>query len=63
MVINPKSHQGLTGYYMGQYDGSGQLVRKTSYIMTANSASTGHGQEGLVPSRRPHSQAAAVDED
>ncbi len=41
MVISAKSHQGLTGYYMGQYDGSGQLVRKTSYIMTANSASSG----------------------
>jgi ABC-type branched-subunit amino acid transport system substrate-binding protein len=41
MVISAKSHQGLTGYYMGQYDGGGQLVRKTSYIMTANSASSG----------------------
>ena len=63
MVISAKSHQGLTGYYMGQYDGSGQLVRKTSYIMTANSASTGEAKQGHVPPRRPHSQAAAVDED
>jgi branched-chain amino acid transport system substrate-binding protein len=45
MVINPKSHQALTGYYMGQYDGSGQLVRKTSYIMTANSGSTGEARK------------------
>jgi ABC-type branched-subunit amino acid transport system substrate-binding protein len=45
MVINPKSHQALTGYYMGQYDGSGQLVRKTSYIMTANSGSTGQARK------------------
>jgi ABC-type branched-subunit amino acid transport system substrate-binding protein len=45
MVISAKSHQGLTGYYMGQYDGSGQLVRKTSYIMTANSASTGQARK------------------
>lgn len=41
MVISSKSHQGLTGYYMGQYNGSGELVRKTSYIMTANSAGSG----------------------
>ena len=41
MVISSKSHQGLTGYYMGQYNGSGELVRKTSYIMTANSAASG----------------------
>ncbi len=30
---------------MGQYDGSGQLVRKTSYIMTANSGSTGQARK------------------
>jgi hypothetical protein len=41
MVISARSHQGLTGYYMGQYNGSGQLVRKTSYILLATSASTG----------------------
>lgn len=45
MVISSKSHQGLTGYYMGQYDGSGQLVRKTSYIMTANSAASGSAKK------------------
>jgi branched-chain amino acid transport system substrate-binding protein len=45
MVISSKSHQGLTGYYMGQYDGAGQLVRKTSYIMTANSASSGSAKK------------------
>ncbi len=41
MVISARSHQGLSGYYMGQYNGTGQLVRKTSYIMTATSAPTG----------------------
>jgi ABC-type branched-subunit amino acid transport system substrate-binding protein len=45
MVISSKSHQGLTGYYMGQYNGSGQLVRKTSYIMTANSAASGSAKK------------------
>lgn len=41
MVINAKSHQALTGYYMGRYDGSGQLERITSYIMVANSSAKG----------------------
>ena len=41
MSNSSKSHQGLTGYYIGQYNGTGQLERKTSYILTANSASTG----------------------
>ena len=45
MVISPKTHQGLTGYYMGQYDGSGNLVRKTSYILTATSAPTGTAKQ------------------
>ena len=41
MYITARSHQGLTGYYMGQYDGNGQLVRKTSYIITATSSPSG----------------------
>ena len=41
MSISARSHQGLTGYYMGQYNDAGQLVRQTSYILTATSASTG----------------------
>jgi ABC-type branched-subunit amino acid transport system substrate-binding protein len=45
MVNSSKSHQGLTGYYMAQYNGTGQLERKTSYIMTANSASTGTAKQ------------------
>ena len=45
MVISSRSHQGLTGYYMGQYNGSGQLVRKTSYILLATSASTGKARK------------------
>ena len=47
MLINSRSHQGLTGYYMGQYDGSGQLVRKTSYVLLANSAATGTAKKAL----------------
>lgn len=41
MVINNRSHQGLTGYYMGQYNGSGELQRVTTYVLLANSAATG----------------------
>ncbi|MHB1166674.1 MAG: ABC transporter substrate-binding protein [Candidatus Nanopelagicales bacterium] len=41
MVITKASHQGLTGAYMGQYNGSGQVERLTPYIMTATSSSSG----------------------
>lgn len=41
MVISASTHQGLTGYYMGQYNSSGQVVRLTSYVLTATSAATG----------------------
>ena len=41
MVFSRGSHQGLTGYYMGQYNSSGQVVRLTDNIMVATSASTG----------------------
>ncbi len=45
MVINSRSHQGLTGYYMGRYNTSGQVLRLTSYILVANSASTGKAKK------------------
>ncbi len=45
MLVSSKAHQGLTGYYMGQYNGSGELERLTSYILTANSASTGGAKQ------------------
>ena len=45
MVIGKGTHQGLTGYYMGQYDGSGNLQRLTSYIMTATSSSSGAAKQ------------------
>jgi branched-chain amino acid transport system substrate-binding protein len=42
MRITAKSHQGLLGYWMGQYDGAGTLVRKTTDILIAgNSADSG----------------------
>ncbi len=45
LVISKSSHQGLTGYYMGQYNNSGQLQRLTSYIMTATSSPTGGAKQ------------------
>jgi ABC-type branched-subunit amino acid transport system substrate-binding protein len=56
MVVSAKSHQGLTGYYMGQYDGSGNLVRKTSYILTATSASTGTAKQATFRPGAPTSK-------
>ena len=53
MVINSKSHQGLTGYWMGQYNASGQLERKTSYIITATSATTGGAKQSRFSAPAP----------
>ena len=41
MQESARSHQGLTGYWMGQYNGSGQLERMTPGIIVATSAPTG----------------------
>ena len=53
MVINAKSHQGLTGYWMGQYNASGQLERKTSYIITATSSTTGGAKQSSYTAPAP----------
>jgi hypothetical protein len=41
MIFSPKSHQGLTGYFMGQYNANLDVERLTSYVMLATSSSTG----------------------
>lgn len=41
LVITSKSHQGLSGYWMGQYDSAGTLGRLTKGILVATSAPTG----------------------
>lgn len=43
MRYSKTSHQGLTGYWMGQYS-NGELDRKTSYIITATSSSSGEAK-------------------
>lgn len=53
MVINKNSHQGLTGFYMGQYNGSGQVERITSYIMTATSSSSGGAKQATFRPGNP----------
>ena len=45
MIYSSKSHQGLTGYFMGQYNSSLDLERLTSYVMLATSSSSGTAKE------------------
>jgi hypothetical protein len=43
--ISKSSHQGLTGFYMGQYDAAGNVDRLTKYIMVATSSSSGKAKQ------------------
>jgi branched-chain amino acid transport system substrate-binding protein len=43
--ITKTSHQGLTGFYMGQYDSAGNVDRLTNYIMVATSSSSGKAKK------------------
>lgn len=45
MVFSSKSHQGLTGYFMGQYNVNADVERLTSYVLLATSSSTGIAQK------------------
>ena len=45
MRISKTSHQGLTGFYMGQYDAQGLVERKTNYIMVATSSRSGKAKK------------------
>ena len=47
LVVTKTSHQGLTGYWMGQYDSAGTLGRLTDYVMLATSAPTGGAQKAV----------------
>ena len=48
-AISKSSHQGLAGYYMGQYNGSGEVERLTSYIITATNGSGKAKQSSFRP--------------
>ena len=56
LVITPSSHQGLSGYWMGQYDSAGTLGRLTKGIYVATSAPTGGAKAAsynqLPPTRK-----------
>ena len=56
MLISAKSHQGLNGYYMGQYNATGQVERLTSYIMTATSATSGTAKKTTFKPGAPTSK-------
>jgi len=45
MRFSKSSHQGLTGFYMGQYDAAGNVDRLTNYIMVATSSSSGKAKK------------------
>jgi hypothetical protein len=45
MVINNRSHQGLTGFWMGQFGAKSDLKRLTKYVMVATSSSSGKARQ------------------
>ena len=53
IVINSKSHQGLTGYYMGQYNASSDIDRLTKYVMLATSSSSGKAKQATFRPASP----------
>jgi len=53
MVINSKSHQGLTGYYMGQYNANLDIQRLTNYVMLATSSSSGTAKKATFRPASP----------
>jgi len=53
LVITSRSHQGLTGYWMGRYDAAGTLGRLTNYVMVATSSSKGGAKKALYKPAAP----------
>ena len=56
MIFSSKSHQGLTGYWMGQYNANLDLDRKTSYVMLATSSSSGQAKKATFRPAGPTSK-------
>jgi branched-chain amino acid transport system substrate-binding protein len=50
------SHAGFTGFYLGQYDSSGLIQRKTNFIVTATSAPSGKAKRGTFRAPAPTSK-------
>jgi len=53
MVFSSKSHQGLTGYFMGQYNANLDIERLTSYVMLATSSSSGKAKKATYRPASP----------
>ena len=53
MVISSRTHQGLTGYYMGQYNATGLLERNTPFVMLANSSASGTAKKATFKPGNP----------
>ena len=53
MVINSKSHQGLTGYYMGRYNANSDVERLTKYVMLATSSKSGKAKQATFRPASP----------
>ncbi|HEY7823946.1 MAG TPA: ABC transporter substrate-binding protein [Acidimicrobiia bacterium] len=51
--INKRSHQGLTGFYMGRYDAKGQVDRLTNYIMVGTSSASGKAKRATFRPANP----------
>jgi len=56
LVYSSKSHQGLTGYFMGQYNADLDLERLTSCIMLATSSSSGKAKKATFRPAGPTSK-------
>jgi len=53
MNITAKSHQGLTGYWVGKYNATGQVDRLTDYILTATNATSGTAKKATFKPGNP----------
>ena len=53
LSISAKSHQGLTGYWMGQYDTNATLKRLTPGIITATNSPTGSAKSATYKPAGP----------
>jgi len=52
-LANAATHQGLTGYWMGQYDSAGSLGRLTDYVLLATSSATGGAKKAVYKPAGP----------
>jgi len=53
MSFSASSHQGLTGYWVGKYNASGQVDRLTDYILTATNATSGTAKKATYKPGNP----------